>query len=376
MIEAPVISSDSHVVEPPNLWTDRMDKKTWGHRIPHLQIGDTVDRWIVNGQGLGAIGTTSSAGKRYTQPQTITLEGKFARDTVPGGYDPHAHMKDLQSDGVSGDFLYASTTAGFYGLEDSAFVRAAFKAYNHWLSDFCKPFPDRLNGIGIVLLDLDDIPASIADLQYVADLGLKGAMIPTGPTPGQDYGKPGYEPFWAAAQDIGLPLSLHLGTVRPGNAKLIVNGKVVQTAVDRCNNDFPVRFSLGHLILSGVFERFPNLKVANVEHELSWLPFFMHRMDVTYIERPTQATYRYKENMTPSDYMRRNVWHSFQEDGPGIRLRDVIGVTQIMWGNDYPHAESTFPRSREVLSEILAGVPEDEQALIVSGNVRRLYNLS
>jgi hypothetical protein len=113
-----------------------------------------------------------------------------------------------------------------------------------------------------------------------------------------------------------------------------------------------------------------------MEHELSWLPFFMHRMDVTYIERPIQATYRYKENMTPSDYMRRNVWHSFQEDGPGIRLRDVIGVTQIMWGNDYPHAESTFPRSREVLSEILAGVPEDEQALIVSGNARRLYKLS
>ncbi|MBM3924636.1 MAG: amidohydrolase [SAR202 cluster bacterium] len=374
MIEAPVISSDSHVVEPPNLWTERMDKKTWGDRIPHLQIGDKVDRWMVNGQGLGAIGTTSSAGKRYTQPQTITLEGKFARDTVPGGYDPHAHMKDIQSDGVSGDFLYASTTAGFYGLDDSTFVRAAFKAYNHWLADFCKPFPGGLNGIGIVLLDMEDIPASIADLQYVANLGLKGAMIPTGPKPGQDYGKPDYEPFWAAAQDIGLPLSLHLGTVRPGNAKLIVNGKVVQTAVDRCNNDFPVRFSLGHLIISGVFERFPKLRVANVEHELSWLPFFMHRMDVTYIERPTQATYRYKESMTPSDYMRRNVWHSFQEDGPGIRLRDVIGVTQIMWGNDYPHAESTFPRSREVLSEILAGVPEDEQALIVSGNVRRLYS--
>jgi hypothetical protein len=97
MIEAPVISSDSHVVEPPNLWTERMDKKTWGDRNPHLKIGDKTDQWIVNGQSLGAIGTTSSAGKRYTQPQTITLEGKFTRDSVPGGYDPHAHMKDWSS---------------------------------------------------------------------------------------------------------------------------------------------------------------------------------------------------------------------------------------------------------------------------------------
>ena len=124
-----------------------------------------------------------------------------------------------------------------------------------------------------------------------------------------------------------------------------------------------------------MFERFPDLRVVNVEHELSWLPFFMHRMDVTYIERTEQASYRYKENMTPSDYMKRNVYHSFQEDGPGIRLRDIIGVNNIMWGNDYPHAESTFPESQRVLSEILADVPEEEQSLIVSGNCKRLYNL-
>ena len=80
--------------------------------------------------------------------------------------------------------------------------------------------------------------------------------------------------------------------------------------------------------------------------------------------------------MKPSDYMRSNVYHSFQEDGPGIRLRDIIGIDRIMWGNDYPHAESTFPESQRILTSILDGVPEDEQELIVGGNCKKLYKLS
>jgi len=77
--------------------------------------------------------------------------------------------------------------------------------------------------------------------------------------------------------------------------------------------------------------------------------------------------------MRPSDFFHRNVFLSFQEDAIGIRLRDVIGVDNMMWGSDYPHSESTFPQSRKILAEILAGVPEEEQAKIVGGNTARLY---
>ena len=373
MLNFEIISSDSHVVEPPNLWMDRMPKEKWGDRIPYVKSGDPFDRWIVDGQPSGTIGTSSSAGLRYTKPDDIILEGSF-KDVPPGGYNPDAHIKDLELDGVNGDVLYASQGAGLYGLEDKAFIRDLFDTYNEWLSEFCNPYPGRLNGIGLVLID-DQIEEGILQMERAYELGLKGVMIPVGPRPHETYDNPMYDKFWAAAQEIGIPLSLHLGTLRPGNMRLMEDGKVTQTAVERCNNDYAVRYSLGHLILSGVFERFPDLRVVNVEHELSWLPFFMHRMDVTYIERTEQASYRYKEDMTPSDYMRRNVYHSFQEDGPGIRLRDIIGVNNIMWGNDYPHAESTFPESQRVLSEILADVPEEEQNLIVSGNCKRLYNL-
>jgi len=127
------------------------------------------------------------------------------------------------------------------------------------------------------------------------------------------------------------------------------------------------------MIFSGVFERYPRLMLAIVEFELSWAPNILASMDYTYRERHEEAIYRFKGDMRPSDIFHSNVVLSFQEDAIGIRLRDVIGVDNMMWGSDYPHSESTFPRSRKILAEILAGVPDDEQAKIVGGNTARVY---
>ena len=128
------------------------------------------------------------------------------------------------------------------------------------------------------------------------------------------------------------------------------------------------------IIFSGVFERHPRLMLAIVEFELSWAPNVVTSMDYTYRERHGEAIYRFKDGMLPSGFFRRNVVLSFQEDAIGIRLRDVIGTGNMMWGSDYPHSESTFPQSRQILSEILEGVPDDEQAKIVGLNTARVYN--
>ncbi len=185
-----------------------------------------------------------------------------------------------------------------------------------------------------------------------------------------------YDPFWEAAQDLDIPLSLHTGTNRPSPVKSVTTSGVSQSGANRVNAEYWVRMSLSHMVLSGVFERYPDLKVIEVEHDLAWIPFFFSRLDVTYIERHTQTPYRYKGDILPSDFMRRNVFHSFQEDGLGIRDRDIIGVENLLWGSDYPHAESTFPKSQEILDNILEGVPEEEKALIVGGNAARLYKLT
>src|SRR5262249_11808299 len=112
------------------------------------------------------------------------------------------------------------------------------------------------------------------------------------------------------------------------------------------------------------------------ESELAWAPNVLSSMDYTYRERHGEAIYRFKSGMVPSDFFHRNVVLSFQEDAIGIRLRDVIGTGNMMWGSDYPHSESTFPQSRKILAEILAGVPEVEQAKIAGANPARVYNFA
>jgi len=134
--------------------------------------------------------------------------------------------------------------------------------------------------------------------------------------------------------------------------------------------------NIAAVIYSGVFERHPNLKIGLVEYEISWAPYLLYRMDRTYMELPGlfKGTKRFAGDMIPSDFFKRNVFISFQEDPVGIQMREYVGVQNLMWGSDYPHAESTFPRSREIVDRILEGVPPDEQAMIAGGNAALLYN--
>jgi predicted TIM-barrel fold metal-dependent hydrolase len=129
------------------------------------------------------------------------------------------------------------------------------------------------------------------------------------------------------------------------------------------------------MVFSGVFERHPKLQIGSVEMELSWIPHFLDRIDYTYTQRVQEGRYRFKEAMLPSDYIHRNVFYGFQEDSLGIKLRDIIGVDNLLWGSDYPHVESTFPRTQQILEEILAECTEEEKAKIASGNAARIYHL-
>jgi predicted TIM-barrel fold metal-dependent hydrolase len=197
-------------------------------------------------------------------------------------------------------------------------------------------------------------------------------MITEYPLEARRYDQPEYEPFWAAAEALGMPLSLHTATRRQGKIRG-AGERTIRDATSRSTKAFYPAISMCDMIFSGVFERHPGLRVAIVEFELAWAPHVLSSMDYTYRERHEEALYRFKDGMRPSDFFHRNVFLSFQEDAIGIRLRDAIGVDNLMWGSDYPHSESTFPQSRKILAEILAGVPEEEQAKIAGANTARLY---
>jgi predicted TIM-barrel fold metal-dependent hydrolase len=364
-----VLSSDSHVFEPPDLWQARIDM-AFRDRAPRIERIDGGDAVVVEAdQVLSGIGLISNAGARFDAPETISATGKF-EDVHRGGYDPQQHIEDMALDGVAGEVLYPSQGLFYFKVADTPLMSAIFRAYNDWLAEFCRTDPARLKGIAMI--NLDDVQEGVKELERAARLGLCGAMITEYPAEDRRYDQPEYEPFWAAAASLGMPLSLHTATRRQGKIRGVGPG-TLRDASSRATKAFYPALSMCDMIFSGVFERHPSLVLAIVEFELSWAPNVVASMDYTYRERHGEAIYRFKGDTVPSDFFRRNVVLSFQEDAVGIRLRDVIGVDNMMWGSDYPHSESTFPQSRKILAEILAGVPESEQAKIVGENTARVY---
>ena len=368
-----IISSDNHVFEPPDLWTSRIEPKFKGREPQVFRLEDGADRWYtdgIKGQGMFA---ASQPGVRFEKPEDLgTL---FTFDSVrPGGYIPEEQIKDMEFDGIDVGILYPTVGLQLYcTVPDSELLSALFRVYNDWLAEFCSAAPNKLKGIAMV--NVDDVQDGVSELERSAKMGLIGAMITIYPPEDKPYDSAIYEPFWAAAQDLQMPLSLHITTNRPGPGQQYMDLDTVKLSF-LCNTDHWARMSLADMIYSGVFERYPKLMVGSVEQELSWVPHFLDRLDYNYTQRAIgDSSYRFKGDAMPRDFYYSNVFLGFQEDGLGIRDRDIIGVDNLLWGSDYPHQESTFPRSRQIIDQILADCTEEEKAKIVGTNSERIYNL-
>ena len=372
-----IVSSDDHIIEPPDLWTGRIQPQFRDRAPKIVRMEDGSDWWTSDGHQVGSVFAGTQSGWRFEEPEKMTLRGSDVtfENVRPGGYIPEEHVKDMDIDGIDVSILYPSIgLALFSTVPDGHLLTSLFRAYNDWLAEFCSTYPKRLKGIAMV--NIDDVQSGIKEMERCAKLGFVGAMITLYPPEERPYDSPEYEPLWAAAQDLGMPLSLHIGTNRPGPSRQEFQDLLSMTPSFISNVDHWVRMSLGQIIFGGVFERYPKLQVGAIEMEVSWVPHFLDRTDYTYTQRQIEfAPYRFKEDMLPSDYFHRNVFLGFQEDAVGIRLRDVIGVDNLLWGGDYPHPESTFPRSQEIIEEILVGCTEEEKAKIVGENAARVYNV-
>jgi len=376
MAASKLISADSHIVEPPDLYASRIDR-TFRDRAPRMErlktpSGREFDAWFIDGQQAGTLGAVIQAGQRFEDPSQIDFLGTWEGVRL-GAYDPHAMVKENEMDGVWGACLQPSQGLFWYRIPDGALLSAICRVYNDWIAEFCAPFPDRLKGIA--MLNVDDVEEAADELERCAKLGLVGAFIPVSPLAERPYRHPIYDRLWWTAQDVGLPLLLHIGTPRGGipGCEFTMNlGEL--TGAGRSTTDYWVRYSLGAMIFAGVFDRYPRLKVGSVEHETAWVPHFLRQMDFTYRERPALArAWKSRRAMLPSEYWQRNMFVEFMEDDCGIRLRDVIGVDNMLWGNDFPHAESTWPKSQEFLDRIFAGTPDEDRRKITADNAARLF---
>ena len=354
-----VISSDNHVFEPPDLWLSRIEPE-FKDRAPRVvRDEDGGDWWFCDGEKV--IGTPfgfggAQTGKRFEEGAGGNLAVVDVFEHVrPGGYIPEEHVKDMDIDGVDVSILYPTLGLQLFKQPDSEFLTAIFRAYNDWLAEFCQAAPNRLKGVAMI--NIDDVAVGIEEMKRCRKKGLIGAMITVRPPVGRRYDSREYEPLWAAAQDLNIPLGLHLDTNRLGEG----GDEGPAAALTTETNPLAFTVNCDH--------------VGSVEHEISWAAHFTERLDYNYLQRSHEFVTRFKENMLPSDYFHRNVFVGFQEDALRIRFRSIIGVDSMQWGSDYPHHESTFPRSSEILEEILADCTEEEKSKIVGGNAARVYNL-
>ena len=367
-----LLSADSHVFEPPDLWTNRVEPRL-RNRAPRIVPEEDGDWWYCDGHKMVSAASGAQAGRRFEEPGKLTFADRF-ENVRRGGYIPKEYIEDMDIDDVDGAVLYPTAGLFLYAVRDSEIVTASARTYNDWLAEFCQSYPNRLKGIA--LLNIDSVQAAVKELERCVKMGLSGALIPVYPPEDRSYDSPEYEPLWAAAQDLEMPLSLHVATIRPGPGQEI-SPRTFQAPAFLINVDHWVRMSLARIIISGVFDRYPKLRLGSVEHELSWAAHLLERMDYRYTQSAKgDLWYQFKEEMLPSDYFRRNSFLSFQDDALGIRMRDVIGVDTLLWGSDYPHQESTFPRSRQIVEEILAGCTEEEKAKIARENTARIYHFN
>ena len=364
-----VISSDNHVIEPVDLWTSRAELK-FKDRVPHLERLEEGDWWFCDGVQVTGAFAGAQAGVRFEEPEKLSLESRI-EEVRPGGYIPEEHIKDMDMDGIDVSIVYPTVGLSLYSVPDSELLSSNCRIYNDWVGEFCSAVPKRLKGIA--MLNVDDVQEGVKELERCAKMGFVGALITIYPGEERSYNKPEYEPLWAAAQDLGMPLSLHVSTNRAG--KILTQGL---RSADVINLEHWVRMSLADIIFSGAFERYPKLQVGSVEQHLSWALHFLDRIDYTYTQGSSQeirGEYRFKGDALPSDFFYNNVFLGFQEDAFGIEVRHRIGVDNLQWGGDYPHLEGTFPRSRQILDHILANCTEEEKAKIVGGNAARVYGL-
>jgi predicted TIM-barrel fold metal-dependent hydrolase len=377
MTEPKLISADSHVNEPGDLWVERIDK-AFRDRAPHVvdNIPDRQPGSYLVLEGIAPIHLTQGlgAGKKPEELPQFFQQTTY-KDARRGGWDPAERLHDMDLDGVEAEVIY--TTLGFrqFWFQDAALQQACFRAYNDWLAEYCAYAPKRL--AGLALISLYDIEAAVRELRRCRQMGLKGAMIWASPPEEQPYSDPLYEPFWAAAQDLNMPLSLHAITgMGPESQSRRAMGREIQR-LDRylraVTGADEVKRSLTVFIFSGVLERFPGLKLVSAENNIGWLPYVVQAWDRAY------ETSRYMDSsplrLKPSEYFHRQVYATYIDDPVGVADRHQIGIDNIMWSSDYPHTASTWPHSQDIVARDFKDVPAEEKWKIVRENVTTLYEL-
>lgn len=348
-----VVSADCHVTEPPDLWERRIAAK-FRHRLPRIEVDDRGRK------------TLMIEGQRPSRMRDFTLEGEdLERAQQSARLDLDSRVQDLERDGIDAEIVYPNRGLLMWASPDPEHNTAMCKVWNDWAIDFFRPQLKR--SAPVAAIAPRDVESAVKEVQRVAKMGYRSLFLPV-QVQDQPYNMPVYDPLWAAIQEAGLPINFHVGTGKDprtatGNGGAIINyvWHAFATAIE------PVV----QLCASGVCERFPHLKFVTVEAGIGWLGWTLWTMDEGYKKHHFWVAP--KLPMLPSDYFRRQGYASFQDDPIGLETRNWVGVDNLLWGDDYPHHEGTWPRSQEVIDRTMADLTTEERKKVLGLNAAKLY---
>ena len=359
-----IISADSHIQEPPELFSDWLPEK-FRHKAPRIVERDGGRYLIVDGK----------------RPRRLDIaEGRLEGDDDQRefrdgstGRDIERRLADQARDGVHAEVIYPNSALSLYNSRDAGYQNAVAGAYNDWILDLFSGHGDRMAPVAIV--PVSDIDAAVREVERVAKLGCRSVKIPISMRE-RPYNLPEYEPLWAALNDSGMVLSLHAFTesvdVYPEDwgEEDGIGGALNHMAMSMVEGQNPVSL----LISSGVLMRHPDLRVVIVECGAGWLAWLLYVLDEQ-VEKK-HMWIRPKLDLKPSEYFRRQCAVTFSDDPIALKYIEFTGAECLMWGSDYPHDEGTFPNSQAVIERIFAGVPPADKQMIIHDNAARLYGLA
>ena len=366
-----LISADSHVVEAPDLWDKWLDAK-YRDRAPKLvKDAEGGDAWAYFAdQPPAPLGLVSCVGIPRSEMKWTGF--RYGQEVDPACHDGQARLGILDTDGVDAEFLYPPQRAimSFAQYDDKELNLAGIEAYNQWLFEgFCAADPARL--FGVYQIPNLGIETSVQQLRQAASVGARGAVISTWPAGNPALG-PEDDPFWEAAEELGLPISMHFGLV--STVLQHPSPPEAAGAIGAVSGIIKMGPAIIDLIFSGVFDRFPGLRILGIEVGCAWIPHVSEMMDDRYWRNRTHVGLTLKK--LPSQYLKDNFAFSYIVDQHGMQLRHAIGIESMLWSTDFPHHGNDYPYSRETLEHHFVNVPAAEKELITHGNCERLYGLT
>ena len=376
-MEYRVISADCHIDLPwlpPDLFSANASKAL-KDRMPYVTDGEKGPVWVSrNGGTFGLRNGMGSAGREYIPGQIhrsdrMAAEGLYedGKNGIRRLTDPALRIEDQDRDGIQAEVLFGILGAG-QRLNDPAAATEMMRIYNDWLADFCDTRPERFAGLASI--PNHDMAAASAEIERVVKRGALRGLEIANSLDMKPLFDPDWDPLWQAVGESGLPLHFHtIGSKRPDFESMApLQGRQAH-AVYITGFQLGMARILMEIVYSGVLETYPALQIVIAESGIGWIPYLLERMDMEWEEQYKDLTL----TMKPSHYWHRQCRATYQSDQIGLRLLDILGEDNIMWGSDFPHPDGLWPDSQAFIEKEPGHLPEATRHKIVCANAARLY---